>query len=56
MRKQYITPTYEVVNIKNNDILTESDVTQVVGNVFNGPVTGGHGGAMAPGRHRIWED
>lgn len=44
----------QVVSINPNDIIATS-VTSTEGNVFNGPVIGGHGNAMAPENHRIWD-
>lgn len=52
--KSYNHPMLQIVSINQNDIITTS-VTSTDGNVFSGPVIGGHGNAMAPGNHRIWD-
>ncbi len=44
--KRYISPTYEVVSINCNDILTIS----VQGNTFNGVITGSTEAGRAPDR------
>jgi len=53
--KRYISPTYEVVSINCNDILT---ISGVQGNVFNGGITGSTEAGRAPDRRNgnsIWD-
>lgn len=49
----YSNPDLKVIELNSSDIIATS-VTSTEGNVFNGPVIGGHGNAMAPENHRIW--
>ena len=56
MKKEYIEPQMQAVNINNSQQLLSGSVTGVAGGVFDESISGGSGTGRAPGLDDFFND